>query len=88
MSQINRRHIITASEVGEFVYCPKAWYLKRCGEAAQSPHLEAGVTYHTKHETGVSRSRRLNRAGKKLGLIALVLLIIVALFWLAMEGSE
>jgi hypothetical protein len=87
MSRINRRHIITASEVGEFVYCPKAWYLKRCGEEAQSPHLETGISFHTTHETGVSRSVRLNRTGKNLGLIALILLILVVLIWFAMKGS-
>jgi hypothetical protein len=83
-----RRQIITASEVGEFVYCPKSWYLKRCGEVAQSPHLEPGVTYHSKHEAGVSRSTILNRAGKKLGLIALILFIALILIRFAMGVSR
>lgn len=85
MSQINRRHTITASEVGEFAFCAKAWYLNRCGEVAQSPHLEEGVAFHETHEAGVSQAVRLNRAGKKLGVIALILLIVMAFIRFAME---
>lgn len=85
MTRINRRHTITASEIGEFAYCPKAWYLKRCGEIAQSPHLGGGVAFHETHEAGVSQSIRLNRASKKLGIVALILLILTAVGWLVTE---
>ncbi len=85
MTRINRRHTITASEIGEFAFCPKAWYLKRCGEVAQSPHLEEGVAFHETHEAGVSRSIRLNRTGNKLGIVALILLIVTAIIWFVME---
>lgn len=84
-SQINRRHTITASEVGEFAFCAKAWYLKRRGEAPQSPHLEEGVAFHETHEAGVAQAARLNRAGKKLGAVALILIIALALIRLATE---
>jgi CRISPR/Cas system-associated exonuclease Cas4 (RecB family) len=66
MAQINRRHTITASEIGEFAYCPKAWYLKRCREVAQSPRLDDGVAFHETHEAGVSQSVRLNLTGMNL----------------------
>jgi hypothetical protein len=35
MSRANRSINIMASEVGDFIYCAKAWHLKRCGEIAQ-----------------------------------------------------
>jgi len=88
MSPANRRHIITASEIGEFAYCQKAWYLKRCGEMAQSPHLEPGVAFHETHEAGVSWGLSLNRAGKKLGMIALLLLIVIAFVWFLTEAPK
>jgi len=88
MPQFNRRHIITASEIGEFAYCPKAWYLNRCGEFAQSPHLEEGVAFHGEHEAGVAQAARLNRAGKKLGMIALILFVVMALIRFVTEVSR
>ena len=88
MTRINRRHTITASEIGEFAYCPKAWYLKRCGETAQSPHLGEGVSFHETHEARVSQAVRLDRAGKRLGMVALILLIVTAIVWFVMEVSR
>jgi hypothetical protein len=81
MSQLNRRLLINASEVGEFVYCAKAWYLKRCGEIPQGPHLDEGVTFHERHETTVSQAVRLQKAGERLSLTGLLLLIALALIW-------
>ena len=88
IAQINRRHIITASEIGDFAYCQRAWYLKRCGEVAQGQHLETGTAFHATHEAGVSQAARLNRAGKRLGLMALILLIVIAFIWLVTEMSR
>ncbi|MGH9855469.1 MAG: hypothetical protein ACREBD_37005 [Blastocatellia bacterium] len=83
MSQINRRLIINASEVGEFVYCAKAWYLKRCGEVPQGSHLDEGAVFHEEHGTTVSQAARLSKAGERLSLIGLFLLAALALIWLA-----
>lgn len=83
MSQIDRRLIIDASEVGEFVYCAKAWYLKRCGEVPQNSRLEEGVAFHEKHGATVLRAARLRKAGERLSLIGLFLLVVLALIWFA-----
>jgi hypothetical protein len=84
MSQTNQRQTITASEVGEFAYCQKAWYLKRCDEVAQSQHLEPGIAFHEEHEARVSWGLRLNRLGMKVGVIALLLVIVIAFVWFLM----
>ncbi|HEU0177675.1 MAG TPA: hypothetical protein VFV58_25715 [Blastocatellia bacterium] len=81
MSQIDRRLIIDASEVGEFVYCAKAWYLKRCGEVPQGSQLEEGVVFHEEHGAKVSRAARLRKAGEWLALIGFLLLVVTALIW-------
>ena len=57
--QHNRQPVITASEIGEFVYCAKAWQLKRAGEEADSPALAQGTAFHAKHVT----SRNQNDCG-------------------------
>ena len=82
MSQLNRRRVINASEVGEFVYCPMAWYLKRCGEVPRGPRLDEGVAFHEQHETTVSLSAHLQKMGVRVSLIGLILLIVLALIWL------
>jgi len=81
MSQIDRRLIIDASEVGEFVYCAKAWYLKRSGEVPQGSQLEEGVVFHEEHGATVSRASRLRKAGEWLSLIGFILLVVAALIW-------
>jgi hypothetical protein len=81
MSQIDRRLIIDASEVGEFVYCAKSWYLKRCGEVPQGSQLKEGVVFHERHAATVSRAARLRKAGKWLALIGFFLLVVMALIW-------
>jgi hypothetical protein len=86
--QLNRRDIISASEIGEFAYCAKAWYLKRCGEEAQSPHLAEGVAFHARHAAGVSQAGRLKRMGELLALLALVLLIVLIVIWFVTAGAR
>lgn len=81
--QFNRRQVITAAEVGEFAYCAKAWYLKRCGETAQGEQLAAGVAFHQRHAAGVAQAKRLKRAGETLALLALILLSALIVIWLA-----
>jgi hypothetical protein len=83
MSQIDRRLIIDASEVGEFVYCAKSWYLKRCGEIPRGSQLEEGTVFHEKHEATVSRATRLRKAGQWLSIIGFFLLVVLALIWFA-----
>jgi hypothetical protein len=83
MSQIDRRLIIHASEVGEFVYCAKAWYLKRRGEVPQGSQLKEGAAFHKGHGTTVSRAARMRNAGVWLSLIGLSLLVALALIWFA-----
>jgi len=83
MSQVDRRLIINASEVGEFVYCAKAWYLKRFGEVPQGPQLDEGAIFHEKHGSSVSHAARIRKSGERLALIGLLLLIALALIWLA-----
>lgn len=74
------RPIITASEVGEFVFCAKAWQLKRDGAVADSPHLASGVAFHTRHGARLKLDRRLQQLGVML-IGAACLLLVGLLAW-------
>ena len=68
--------IITASEVAEFMFCAKAWQLKREGAEAKSPQLAPGIAFHRQHGRQLTRARTLQRAaGVCLGLALLALLL-------------
>jgi hypothetical protein len=67
--------MITATEVADFVYCAKAWRLKRDGEIAESPRLEPGVEFHVRHGDRVSLASGLRSFGLLAALFALILLI-------------
>jgi hypothetical protein len=79
MSQIDRRLIIDASEVGEFVYCAKSWYLKRNGEVPLGSQLESGLVFHKEHGAKVAQAARLRAAGQWFALIGFLLVVLMAL---------
>jgi hypothetical protein len=83
MAEIDRHTIITASEIGAFVYCAKAWHLQRCGAEAQSVDMDEGILFHQKHGAGISRAERLDRIGKTLALTALLLLLVLIILSLS-----
>lgn len=73
--------LIRASEIGEYIYCHRAWWLGRVqGEASVNVReMEAGSGAHTRHGQGVAASGCLLRAAYLLFAVAAVM----ALFWLA-----
>ena len=79
MMKNNRHpHMLTASEVGEYVFCAKAWKLKRQGIQPRSSRLKEGTAHHVSHQTGVYWSRRLRAWGRLL----IALLITGLIVWL------
>ncbi|MCU0492241.1 MAG: hypothetical protein MUD01_11665 [Chloroflexaceae bacterium] len=63
--------IIRASEVGEYVYCARAWWLRRVlgWQPAGAERRAAGTAMHQRH------GRMVRASGLLLGVAALVLLI-------------
>jgi CRISPR/Cas system-associated exonuclease Cas4 (RecB family) len=72
--------VIRASEVGEYVYCARAWWLRRVEglEPAGSARRAAGVVQHTRYARIVRLSRLLLFAAAGLLLAGLVLLGVAA----------
>lgn len=71
--------MIRASDVGEYLFCARAWWLRRVqgvrvGEG-QSHHLHAGTLRHDRHSQSVARSHTLLWIAVGLLLLAGMLLL-------------
>ncbi len=67
--------MIRASEIGEYIYCHRAWWLGRVKgvENANRAQMDAGVLRHRAHGRTVRRAEVLQRAAIALALLAVVL---------------
>ncbi|HEV2802706.1 MAG TPA: hypothetical protein VGW12_19700 [Pyrinomonadaceae bacterium] len=75
---------IRASEVGEYVYCARAWRLRAEGHEPSSGHRRRaeGETWHLAHGREVLRARRMRLLAKMALVLALVAgLLILLLRW-------
>lgn len=68
---------ISASEVGRYVYCARAWWLQRVqGYAPQNrAALERGSRRHEAHAQTVVAGEQRMRWVRRLGTVALVLIV-------------
>ncbi|HEX8456562.1 MAG TPA: hypothetical protein VF656_04505 [Pyrinomonadaceae bacterium] len=73
---------IRASEVGEYVYCARAWGLRAEGHAPTSGHgrRAEGETWHLAHGREVARARRLRLAARLALMLALVVGLLILWF--------
>ena len=73
-----RLPIIRASEVGEYVYCAHAWWLRRVVGLEPEGHerRELGTVLHRRHGQAVAGSRLLVTLGVALALAAALLIIL------------
>jgi CRISPR/Cas system-associated exonuclease Cas4 (RecB family) len=64
--------VIRASEIGEYIYCHRAWWLGRVQgvENANRAQMEAGIERHRSHGQAVRRAEILRRAAFVLALLA------------------
>ena len=73
--------IIRASEIGQYDYCAKAWWLGSVQDVASSNvrELQAGTHAHEQHGRMVGRGARLQQSAIVLMIIGLVLFAIFLL---------
>ena len=70
---------LSASELGQFAYCPQAWFLARCDipvDVQGRLRLEAGTQAH-RH---IGRRTDLLRASERINVILLVVMAVLAAF--------
>jgi hypothetical protein len=67
--------VIRASEIGEYTYCHRAWWLGRVKgvENANRAQMDAGIARHRAHGRLVRRAEVFQRAAFALALLACVL---------------
>ncbi len=72
-----RAPTIRASEIGEYVYCARAWWLRRVAglEPEGRERREYGTMLHRRHDRSVAMSRLLMIVAALLGALALALLV-------------
>jgi len=76
--------VITASEIGEYAYCSRAWWYRHVAKVSlpegEGPNrLAEGTRSHRRHGSLVSQSARLQTLGLLLGLAGAVILAIALL---------
>lgn len=79
-----RGRFVRASEVGEYIYCARAWRLRREGfgpSAAGRERLDAGTRWHLEHGAGVRRAALLRRLSAAAFLAAVALATLLLLLW-------
>ena len=84
MEKRERRNLIRASGMGEYVFCARAWWLRTQGVEAGgwSKARARGTAWHREHGRGVKSARRLRRlAAVATVLAALLALAIFAAWW-------
>ena len=73
--------VLTASEIGAFVFCRQAWFLQRCGVSV-SPETEVRLAAGSSVHQAIGRRADLVQAagvGRRLALAAIVVLALLLL---------
>jgi type IV secretory pathway TrbF-like protein len=83
MGETDRRNFIRASGMGEYVFCARAWWLRRNGQQPTrgAEARAAGNAWHVRHGRGVRRARLLRRVSVACLYLALALAAFMLLLW-------
>lgn len=81
MADSSDNRIIRASEIGEYVFCQRAWWLHQVQgvESANRELMSAGVVHHQAHGYAVIRAGVLQRAALVFFACAILAAILFAL---------
>ena len=83
MEKSSRKDLVRASGMGEYVYCARAWWLRREGDTPTrgGEARAAGTRWHESHGRSVARAKRLRLASALLAYAALALAAVLLLVW-------
>lgn len=81
-NRFNASRVLTASEIGQYHYCPVAWYLKRCGFEPESPALKEGINHHKEVGENIAHLPAQQHRSNIIQKIAILLILISILILL------
>ena len=83
MGKVGR--VLRASEIGEYVFCHRAWWLHRVQglESANRAKMLSGVAQYAIHGQAIRRAERLQRVA--FVFLALAILLVVACLFALMN---
>lgn len=78
----DKRSLISASEVGDYIFCARAWRLSSEGHEATALQgaRDAGTEWHHEHGRTVANERRLRVTAKVLLVAGLFLSLLLLLY--------
>jgi hypothetical protein len=68
-SLLKKTDVLSASEIGKYIYCSCAWWLQRCGYEPESTFLESGKKVH------VAMGHKIDSIEGKMGYSRLLALL-------------
>lgn len=79
----DKQKLIKASEIGEYVFCARAWRLRIDGYEHTSGHeaRQAGTEWHLKHGRSIRHARRLRLIAASAGFLTVVVAVLLVLLW-------
>jgi hypothetical protein len=83
MEKSERKDFVRASGMSEYVYCARAWWLRREGvrPTRGGEARAAGTRWHESHGRGVLRARRLRAVSALCAYLALALAALLLVAW-------
>jgi hypothetical protein len=86
MTPMPQDDFITASEIAEYLYCHRAWWLKLKGfNSSNIENLAQGVASHVQYSQQVAQVTRSEGLGKRILLIGTILFILLIIIRLLMH---
>jgi CRISPR/Cas system-associated exonuclease Cas4 (RecB family) len=77
MATVPKDDFITASEIAEYLYCQRAWWLKLKGFAnGNTENLAQGAAAHVQYSQQVEQVTQSQSLGKRIVFIGIALLIV------------
>ena len=80
--------ILTATDIGEYAYCAKAWQLSRDGVEPEGEQLDAGTAYHRQHGASIAQASRYERAGRRFVGLAFLCILMFVLYFVISGGGR
>ena len=83
-TRLKNKDIISASEIGQYYFCSKAWHLQKCGYKPQSAMLDVGIKKHQELGKIIDHTQK-NTKKSKIFTVAGYLLLTISVLIILLE---